>query len=72
MKTETTQYGFVWGPATVERAISDDKKGWVLLFVKTKKHPHGVQIYVTKSGKVRVFGAGGVEWVKCEAEEETP
>lgn len=55
MKTADTQYGFEWGPATVERFCSDEKKGWVIMGIKTKKYPHGVQVYVTKTGKVRVF-----------------
>jgi len=28
--------------------------------LKTPKHPNGLQIYVTKTGKVRIFGKG--EW----------
>lgn len=62
MNGKTTQYGFTWGPVKVERACSDEKKGWVALLVKTKKHPHGIQVYVTKSGKVRVY-SGTVEWL---------
>lgn len=62
MDGKTTQYGFDWGPVDVSRACSDEKKGWVLLLVKTKKHPHGIQIYVTKSGKVRVHSDAG-EWL---------
>ena len=57
-----TQYGFVFGPATVERMFSDDKKGWVTVGIKTAKHPRHIQIYVTKTGKVRVFGSDGKEW----------
>jgi len=63
MNGKTTQYGFEWGPVEVDRACHDDKKGWVLLMVKTKKHPHGIQVYVTKTGKVRVFSDAG-EWLK--------
>ena len=59
-KCEITQYGYTFGPATVERACSDEKKGWVMMLLKTAKHPDGLQLYVTKSGKVRVFGKG--EW----------
>ncbi|NLX97592.1 MAG: hypothetical protein GXY83_15600 [Rhodopirellula sp.] len=69
MSTDTrlTQYGFDWGPVKVERCFSDDKKGWVTLLLKTKKHPHGIQIYITKTGKVRVFGDG--EWLPWKAKE---
>ena len=56
MKGNLTDYGFVYGPATVERYCGDEKKGWVSIGVKTKRHPHGVQIYVTKSGFVSVNG----------------
>lgn len=59
-KCEITQYGYTFGPATVERACSDENKGWVMMLLKTAKHPDGLQLYVTKSGKVRVFGNG--EW----------
>ena len=61
MQGRQTEYGFQWGPATVERGFCDDLKGWVTLLLKTKKYPHGIQIYVTKTGKVRVHSAGG-EW----------
>ena len=60
-KCEITQYGYTFGPATVERACSDENKGWVMMLLKTAKHPDGLQLYVTKSGKVRVFGKG--EWM---------
>ena len=63
MQGHSTEYGFSWGPALVERLCSDDKKGWVYMAVTTGKHPQGIQIYVTKTGKVRVFSAKG-EWVE--------
>lgn len=62
MEGNNTQYGFEWGPVSIERAASDEKKGWVVLLVKTAKYPHGLQVYVTKTGKVRVH-ADGVEWL---------
>ena len=55
-KTEITQYGFTYGPATIQRTCSDEKAGWVLMILKTARHPDGIQLYVTKTGKVRVFG----------------
>ena len=61
MNGKQTQFGFSWGPVVVERACSDEKKGWVLMRIITKKYPHGIQIYVTKSGKIRVFSSGA-EW----------
>jgi hypothetical protein len=46
-------YGFEFGSASVTRCMSDDKKGWVVIAVDTPKGHH--QIYVTRTGKVRVF-----------------
>ena len=50
--SETT-YGFTYGAANVVRIHSDDTKGWVILLLKTPKKR--LQIYVTKTGKVRIF-----------------
>ena len=47
-----TKYGFDWGAASVTRSFSDDQKGRVTLLLKTPKTE--LQIYVTKTGKVRV------------------
>lgn len=56
-----TDYGFEYGAAKVTRIHSDQKRGWVLLGVGTPKTD--IQIYVTKTGKVRVFDTKG-EWVR--------
>jgi hypothetical protein len=58
-----TAYGFQFGAALVERACSDDKRGWVVLTLCTPKHDGiaRLQIYVTKTGKVRIGDARG-EW----------
>jgi hypothetical protein len=61
MHYKETKYGFEYGAAKVERIFSDDKAGWVALEIKTPKHKHGLQIYVTKTGKVRIHSAVG-EW----------
>jgi len=50
---EETQYGFDYGAAKVNRLFSDEKKGWVVIGVDTPKGQ--TQVYVTKTGKVRVF-----------------
>lgn len=52
-----TQYGFRWGCLEVVRGMCDSKKGWVYLFLQTPKMKknNGVHVYVTKTGKVRVF-----------------
>ena len=69
MKTETktrlvhfaeTKYGFDYGAAKIERVASDDDKGWVIVGIETPKVTY-MQIYVTKTGKVRIFDSRG-EW----------
>ena len=57
---EEVEYGFRYGAATVTRLCSDEAKGWVVISVETPKSR--VQVYVTKTGKVRVHGEGG-EWL---------
>lgn len=61
MRLEHTQYGFDWGPVQIERWCSDEKKGWVVMGIKTPKYKTGLQIYVTKTGKIRIYD-GGKEW----------
>lgn len=53
MKSYITDYGFTWGPAEITRILHDDPKGWIVMELKTKKYLDGIQIYVTKTGKVR-------------------
>ena len=57
-----TQYGFTYGAAWIERTFSNKKDGSVTLTLKTPKGD--LQIYVTKTGKVRIFDyhGSGVEW----------
>ncbi len=64
IRYEETKYGFNWGAAEIARCFADEKKGWVTLELKTPKHPNGLQIYVTKTGKVRVHSSDGKEWKK--------
>jgi hypothetical protein len=52
-----TKYGFEYGAAKITRLFSDDAKGWVTIGIATPKQD--IQIYVTKTGKIRVYGAGG-------------
>ena len=58
-----TQYGFEWGGAKIERGVSDEKYGWITLTLTTRKYPNGIQIYVTKTGKVRIHSDVGEEWL---------
>jgi hypothetical protein len=50
------EYGFEYGAMKVERLMSDDKKGWAILGVSSAKSK--LQIYVTKTGKIRVHKDG--------------
>jgi hypothetical protein len=61
---QETKYGFEWGSAKITRGFSDDRKGWVTLLLETPKHKtnDGIQIYITKTGKVRIHDARG-EWM---------
>lgn len=58
MNSTLTQFGFTFGPADVKRLACDEKKGWVYLGVDTPKKDQCIHIYVTKSGKVRVYKQG--------------
>ncbi len=61
IKYRETKYGFEYGNAAIERLASDNKAGWVSLGLETKKYPnYEIQIYVTKTGKVRIHSKG--EW----------
>lgn len=57
MHYKETKYGFDWGAAEISRCFSDEKKGWVTLIIKTPCEE--LQLYVTKTGKVRVYGKRG-------------
>ena len=60
MHYRETKYGFEWGSAKISRDFSDEKAGWVTLRVETPKED--LQIYVTRTGKIRVHGKDG--WKK--------
>lgn len=65
MHYKETQFGFEWGDAKVSRFFDDDKKGWVIIGLETTKHSRDknfeIQIYITKTGKVRIYDKRG-EW----------
>ena len=63
-----TNYGFDYGAAKITRLFSDDKKGWVTLGLETPKHRGNqhIQIYITKTGKVRIHDSRG-EWTPPSA-----
>lgn len=62
--------GFEYGSAKVTRLLANQEKGFVIVAVETPKYGPGnfMQIYVTKTGKVRVFDKGG-EWTPPTDEE---
>lgn len=55
MHFKETDCGFEWGAAKVVRLMSDEKKGWITLGITTPKQGYAIQVYVTKTGNVRVF-----------------
>ena len=56
IRRERTDSGFNFGAAEVSCACADDKAGWVIMMVNTPKA--SVQVYVTKTGKVRFYKNG--------------
>ena len=69
MHYKETKFGFEWGNAKIKRIANDEEKGWVVLGLETDRHKHGkknasIQIYVTRTGKVRIYSNG--EWTKPE------
>lgn len=63
MHYKETKYGFEYGAAKISRCCSDEKKGWIVLSLETPKHKEiaGLQIYITKTGKIRISDLHG-EW----------
>ena len=63
------QYGFEYGSAKITRLHSDVKKSWVIIGLETPKFKgsNAIQIYITKTGKVRFLG-NNKEWLKHERE----
>ena len=59
MHYKETKYGFQYGALSIERHMSDDKKGWVIIGLKTPKCE--LDVYVTKTGKVRIFDRLGLD-----------
>jgi len=60
-----TRYGFEFGDVKVSRICSDEKKGWVTLGIEIESSKYqgnrAIEIYVTKTGKIRIFSSEG-EW----------
>jgi len=63
MKAKRIEHGIEWGSSKMTLLFDDDKKQWVTWGLETPKHSgcHALQIYVTKTGKVRIHDKRG-EW----------
>lgn len=61
-----TEFGFDWGPMKFTRIATNERQGWVLAEVKTRKGV--INILISKSGKIRVMDSKG-EWVREEKEK---
>jgi hypothetical protein len=61
-----TRYGFNWGAAEVSRGFDDKSTGSVTLILETPKQE--IQIYVTRTGKIRIHDRNG-EWF-CQPSRE--
>lgn len=72
MHPQRTPHGIEWGPAELDCGFSDDKKGWIVFILKTAKHPRGIQVYVTKTGKVRVLSSGADWTPPAQPADSTP
>lgn len=61
-----TRFGFEYGSLVIERCCSDVKKGWVMVTLHTPRHKRGMQVYVTRTGKIRVFDDDATELKRDE------
>lgn len=61
---KNTSFGFKWGPVEITRRSSDQKRGWIALDLKTNKQI--LHIYITKTGKVRVYNYYGKELIEVK------
>lgn len=57
---KNTDHGFEWDSVSVKRLWAENQKGRKVLGVTTPKQD--ISIYITKTGKVRVYGKDGREW----------
>ena len=67
---KNTEYGFEYGDAKVTRLFSDENMGWVTIGVASSKYTREnnleLQIYITKTGKIRIHDKRG-EWKQPSA-----
>lgn len=69
MNIQRTPHGFDWNCAKIECLASDNKKGWMYLGVTTPKDC--IEIYITKSGKMRVYNAKRNPKIELSAKDST-
>lgn len=63
IRLERTESGFNFGAAEVSAMCADEKKGWSVVSINTPKR--SLQVYVTRTGQVRIF-----DQVKGELSEQ--
>jgi len=63
MHYRETTFGFEYGAAEVCRLWADERQGRVCIGLASTRYytPNNIVIYVTRTGKVRIF-SGGQEW----------
>ena len=59
MEVKYIKHGMEWGSSKMTFLFDDDNKQWVTWGLRTPKN--SLQIYVTKTGKVRIHDKRG-EW----------
>lgn len=65
-----TKYGFDWSCAKIERICSNEKKGWIVIGIKTPRYKKHLQIYITRTGKIRIYDSRG-EWKRPNLGEKS-
>ena len=70
IRRERTEHGFKFGAAEVTCICADEAKGWAIIGLKTPKFD--LQIYTTKTGKVRIFNSGREVYLSAAPTPEEP
>ena len=71
MHYKETKFGFEYGNAKIQRLFSDEKKGWVTISIESEKYKgnNHIQVYITKTGKIRIHSREG-EWFPIKKDKE--
>ena len=70
MKHKITKHGFEWGDVEIKRLWCDEKRGCAMLALTTSKRK--IEVYVTKTGKVRIFSKNDKENFRGKWDEWFP